>query len=103
MRVESGERSVSDAEEHSEGSGFGAGGHERDDGRGRAFVDVGGPDMEGRGGDLEAEANDDHGEADGEERADGPARDGFANRGGDIVDARAAGSSENERDAVKEE
>ena len=51
-----------DAQQDGEGGGLGGGRHEADDGGGRALVDVGGPDVEGGGGDLEAEADEDHGE-----------------------------------------
>ena len=50
-----------EAEEDGEGGGLGGGRHEADDGGGGALVDVGGPDMEGGGGDFEAEADEDHG------------------------------------------
>ena len=51
-----------DAEQDGEGGGFGGGGHEADDRGGCALVDVGGPDVERSGGDLEAEADEHHGE-----------------------------------------
>ena len=69
----------------------------------RAFIDIRRPDMERRGGDFEAEADDDHGKADVEERVRLSAGDGMGDRGGDVVDARGAGGSKDERDAVKEE
>ena len=55
-----------------EGGGFGRGSEQRGDGRGRAFVNVRAVNLEGRGDDFEAEADEDQREAD----------DGEANRGG---------------------
>ena len=56
--------------EDGEGRGFGAGGHESADGRGRALIDVRRPHLEGRAGNLEAEAHDHQrgGDADNGER-----------------------------------
>ena len=48
-----------DAQEQREGRGFRARGKERRDGRGRAFVHVRRPNLERRGGDFEAEADED--------------------------------------------
>ena len=52
-----GKHFVDHAKQQREGGGFGRGGEQRDDGRGRAFVDVGRPDVEGRGGDFEENAD----------------------------------------------
>ena len=60
MLLDRGVGAIEDAQQNREGGGLGRGGHERDDRRRRAFVDVGRPDLEGRGGDLEAEADQDH-------------------------------------------
>ena len=49
-----------EAQQHGEGGGLGRGGHHADDGRGRALVDIRRPDVEGSGGDLEAEADEHH-------------------------------------------
>src|SRR6185437_2594483 len=93
------EGSEGDAQQNGEGSGFGAGGHERDDGGGRAFVDIGRPDVERRSGNLEGEADDDHCHADVEQRLRLTVVDG----GGDVGDARAAGGAVDQRDSVEEE
>ena len=45
------------AQQDGKGSGLGAGGHQANDGSGRAFVDVGRPDVERSGGNFEAEAH----------------------------------------------
>ncbi len=68
-----GKHLVDHAQQQREGRGFGRGGEQRDDGRGRAFVDVGRPDVEGRGGDLEENA-DEHERQGGENEAIGSAR-----------------------------
>ena len=97
-RVEIGEHLVDDAQEQREGGGFGRGGEQRDDGRGRAFVDVGRPDVEGRGGDFEENA-DEHERQRGDDQ-------GLILRGGrelrDLVDLRGSGGAEDERDAVEQ-
>ena len=58
-RAEMGKHLIDDAQEQGEGGGFGCGGEQGDDRRGRAFVDIGRPDVEGRGGDFE-ENSDQH-------------------------------------------
>ena len=50
-----GKHLVDDAQQQRKGRGFGRGGHQRDNRRRCAFVDIGGPDVEGRGGDFERE------------------------------------------------
>ena len=77
------------AQEDGEGRGFRAGGEKRRDRRGRALVDVRRPDLERRGGDLEAEA-DEHqrrrqAHAEPARRASG-ADDSAADRGRDWCD-----------------
>ena len=94
-----GKHLIDDAEEQGEGGGLGRGGEQRDDGRGRAFVDVGRPDVEGRGGDLEENA-DEHERQRGENEGL-ILRDG--REVGDLVDLRGSGGAEDERDAVEQE
>ncbi len=88
-----------DAEQDGEGSGLGRGGHEADDRGGCTLIDVGRPDMERSGGDLEAQADKDEGEG-GE--GEGRGRSGLEAEG-DGVDVGRAGGPERESDAVKEE
>jgi hypothetical protein len=52
-----------DAQEQRESGGFRSSGEERGDRRGRAFVDVGGPDLEGGQRDFKAEADQDERQA----------------------------------------
>jgi hypothetical protein len=99
MAVQQRESSVDDAQQHGERCGFGRGGHERDHRRGRAFIDVGRPDVEGRGRNLEAEPDDEHGQAD----VDDAGRVAGGDGGGNLRNARASGGAEDERDAVEEE
>ena len=88
-----------EAEQDGEGGGFGRGGHQADDRGGSALVDVGCPDVEGGGGDLEAETDEDHADSEpAEERGFG---DSHAR--GDGGDAGGAGCAEAQRDAVEEE
>ena len=51
-----------DAQQYREGGGLGSGGHQAHDRRGRSLVDIRRPHMEGRGGDLEAKADQHHGQ-----------------------------------------
>ena len=92
-----GEHLIDDAQKKSEGRGLGRGGEQGDNGGGRAFVDIGRPDVKGRGGDLE-------------ENADQHQRQGGQNEGvilgsgremGDLVDLRGAGGAKDQRDAVE--
>ena len=98
-RTQIGEHFVDDAQKQCEGGGFGRGGKQRNNGRRRAFVDVGRPDVEGRGGDFEENA-DQHERQRGDDQ-------GLVLRGGrqvrDLVDLRGSGSAEDERDAVEQE
>ena len=55
--VERREHFIDDAQEQGEGGGFGRGRKQGDDRSGRALVDVGRPDVEGNGGDLEENAH----------------------------------------------
>src|SRR5258708_37651609 len=64
----SGNRGV-DAQEQGEGGGFRSRGEECGYRRGRTFVDIGGPNLEGSQRDLKAETNQDQGEAELQERA----------------------------------
>ncbi len=50
-----------DAQQNREGGGFGAYGEECGNGGGRALIDVGSPDLEGGGGNLEAESDEHEG------------------------------------------
>src|SRR5580692_4263654 len=84
------------AQQQGEGGGFGAGGKERGDGRGRAFVDVGRPNLERRSGDFEAEADENQGQAKTQQHA---GRIG----GGQVLQVGAATDAVDERNAVEEE
>ncbi len=52
---------VGQAQEHGEGSDLGPGGHQGDHRGRRALIHVGSPDLEGRGRNLEAKADQNHG------------------------------------------
>jgi len=94
-----GEGGEGDAEQDGEGGRLGRGGHESDDGCRGSLVDVGRPDVEGSGGNLEAEAYDDEGEG-----GEGKGRGGGGFEAvGDGVDVGGTGGSEGKRDAVEEE
>ncbi len=96
--AEMGEHLVDHAEEQSKGGSFGRGREQGDDGRGRAFVDVGRPDVERRGGNLEENA--DQHERQGSENERLVLRDGGEAR--DLIDLRGAGSAKDEGNAVKQ-
>src|ERR1039458_9612634 len=87
------------AQEDGECGGFRAGGEKCGDGRRRALVDVGGPDLEGRGGDLEGETNEHQGGGHGQEDRVGRPQNGGANQ--QQVDA--AGDAVDDGHAVQEE
>ena len=62
---------VGDAQQHGKGCGLGRGRHKANDRCGRAFVDIGRPDMKGRSGDFESEADQHHAECDGQQQRRG--------------------------------
>src|ERR1700682_163275 len=84
------------AQEQSECGGLRTSREERGDGRGGALVDVGSPDLEGGGSDFEAEADENHGEAEFKERTAGI-------NGAHAAKIGRAGGAVDERDAIKEE
>ena len=82
---------------------MGAGGEQRGDGRGRAFVNVGAVNLEWRGDDFEAQADEDQREADDGERIEVALRgDQFFERGLHQVNARGARGAVHHGDAVEE-
>ncbi len=83
-----------DAQEQGESRGFGSRGKERGNGSGSAFVNVRSPNLERRSGDLEAQADEDEGEAELEHGARGIG-------GIHFQEIRCAGDSVNQRDAVE--
>jgi len=97
-RAEVGEHLVDHAEEQSKGGGFGRGREQGHDRRGRAFVDIWRPDMEGRCGNLEENA--DQHERQGGENERLVLRDRGETR--DLIDLRGAGGAKDQSDAVKQ-
>ena len=96
--AEIGEHLIDHAEKQSEGGGFGRGREQGDDRRGRAFVDVGRPDVERRCGNLEENA--DQHEREGGENERLVLRDGGESR--DLIDLRGAGGAEDQGNAVEQ-
>ena len=88
-----------DAEQDGEGGGLGCGGHHPDDGGGCALVDVGGPDVKGGGGDLEAEADENHGEGQEGDTWGGGGAEALSNAG----DGGRAGRTVGKGHSVEEE
>src|SRR5256885_14496238 len=84
-----------DAQKQREGGGFGSRGKERGDRSGRAFINVGRPDLERRGSHFEAQANQDERESELEEIAG-------KIRGGHVCQDGCAGDAIDERDSVEE-
>ena len=68
-REPSDEERVEHADEDDEAGGLGADGEEGGDGRGRALIDIGHPDLERRGGDLEAESGEEEDDAEEQRRS----------------------------------
>ena len=99
--VERAEGGVEDAEDDGEPGRLAGDGEERGDGRGRAFVDVGDPHLEGDGGDLEAEArHHEHHAQQEDRRAEGLAAAGHLL--GDGREVRGAGEAEGQGHAVEQ-
>ncbi len=98
-RAQRGQHLVDHAQQQREGRGLGRGGDQRHHRRGRAFVDVRRPHVEGRGGDLEENAHQHQPQPGQDERV--ILRGG--REAGDLVDLRGAGGAEDHRDAVEQE
>src|ERR1019366_6503459 len=97
-----------DAQEDGEGGGFRPGGEERGNGGRRALVDIGRPDLEGRGGDLEGEPDEHQGGGHGQEDRVGRPQNGGANQqqvdaAGDAVDDGHAVQEEGRGEAAEQE
>ena len=99
VRAQRGHAVEEEAQQHGEGGGLGRGGHQADDRRGRALVDIRRPDVEGSERDLEAEADEHHRDGEDGEVRRGGGRDAVVDGG----DGGGAGCAEAERDAVEEE
>ena len=98
-RCESEER-LQHSNKNDKTGGFGSHGKECRNGRRRALVDIRNPELEGRGGDLEADSDQDHcqGEEDGGVVRHGNNREVFLNEG----EIGFTGHSKNPSDAVDE-
>ena len=94
-----GEADCHNLEEDEEAGDLGAGRDERGAGRGRSLVDIRRPEVEWRGGDLEAEADRGGDDGDGEERVES----GAVNRGGDAREAGGVGEAVEQAEAEEQE
>ena len=83
-----------------EAGGFGCHGHKRGDGRGRALIHVRGPHVKRHGRDFESEPDDQQHQGHEHQRIVQAAR---IDRGGNLNQPRAAGRSENERNAIEQD
>ena len=100
LRREVGQAAGEDPDDHREGGGLGAHGHERSYGNRRALVDVGRPHVEGSGGHLEGEADSHEDDAEQDQRI--RARR-LAQALGDLGDDGRARAAVDERHAVEHE
>src|SRR6185437_9070570 len=96
-RVQAREHLIDDAQEEGEGSGLGSGGEQRDDRRGRTFIDVRRPHVKRCGRDLEEDAYQHHGQRGENEGVIGSSGGEMRN----FVNLRGAGGAEDKRNAIE--
>ncbi len=99
MSVQERIRAIENAQQHGKGGDLGPGGHQGHN-RGRStLIHIGGPDLKGRGRNLEAKADQNHGHG---ERSKARRR-ALGKSGGDLSDIRASRCSKGQGNAVEKE